>query len=314
MTYRKAWEVAYNRERARGRRRYVPAEPTRARLRALVDARVPLRAIGRAAGLSDTAVGQLVAGHHDLVQRQTAERVARLRLADVFDQASGNVPSIGATRRVQALMAIGWRKADLEAAGVPSAQLVTRAGRDWISVAGWRQTRDVYDRLSMVPGPSPACRDRAHARGYAPPLAWDEDAIDNHRAVPDVGPASPVEVDPVAVDRAVVAGRAGMACDTSLRLTQDERVAAVRVLATRGSSDGEIANAVGVSDRTVLRLRQRHEIKPGISPVRLDDPSLGSRAGDLEGSARLRRSINLDKIAGTSSGRPFSGPGKAVGA
>ncbi|WP_436008040.1 hypothetical protein [Knoellia sp. LjRoot47] len=314
MSYNKAWEVAYTRERARGHRRYVPADATRARLRDLVEAHVPLRAIARAAGLSDTAVGQLVAGRHDLVQRQTAERVARLSLADVFDQATGNVPSIGATRRVQALMAIGWRKTDLEAAGVPTAQLVTRTGRDWISVAGWRQTRDVYERLSMMPGPSQACRDRARSRGYAPPLAWDEDAIDDPRAAPDAGPESPVAVDHVAVDRAVATGRAGMACDTSLRLTQDERVEAVRALATRGSSDSEIANAVGVSGRTVLRLRQRHEIDPGIPPAHTEDPTLGSVAGDLEGTARLRRSVRLEQINDTASGRAFQSPGRAVGA
>ncbi|CCH80391.1 putative PCQ3_96 [Nostocoides japonicum T1-X7] len=311
MSYNKTWEVAYNRERARGQRRYVPADPTRARLRDLVDARVPLRAMARAAGLSDTAVGQLVGGHHDLVQRQTAERVARLTLADVFEQASGNVPSIGATRRVQALMAIGWRKADLDAAGVPSAQLVTRAGRDWITVAGWRQTRDVYDRLSMMPGPSQACRDRAHAKGYAPPLAWDEDAIDDFRAVPDLGPASRVDVDHVAVDRAVATGRAGMACDTSLRLTQEERVEAVRVLATRGSSDGEIGNAVGVSGRTVLRLRQRHEIDSAKAPRRRD--GVGAHTGEPEGTSRLHRAMQLDRAASPLGGSSTK-PARAVGA
>ena len=38
MVYRKAWEVAYQRDRAAGRARYVDAEPTRARLAELAAA------------------------------------------------------------------------------------------------------------------------------------------------------------------------------------------------------------------------------------------------------------------------------------
>lgn len=305
MSYNKAWEVAYNRDRARGRMRYVPAAETRARLQDIVDAHVPLRAIARAARLSDTVVGQMVAGHHDLVQRHTAERVAMLTLADVFDQASGNVPSIGATRRVRALMAIGWRKADLLAQGVPSAQLVTRA-RDWISVAGWRQTRDVYDRLSMTPGPSQTCRDRARSHGYAPPLAWDQDTIDDPRATPQLGLASAGAIDRVVVDRVVAAAKAGRACDTSLRLTQDERLEAIRTLAASGHTDGEIALAVGVSDRTILRLRQHHAIAPGVSPAR--------PAEDPEGNNRLRRALQRQQVGFTPSGPDSARPATAIGA
>lgn len=314
MNYNKAWEVAYNRDRARGQRRYVPADATRSRLQHLADAHVPLRAIARATGLSDTAIGQLVAGRHDRVQRNTAERIATLTLADVLGQAGGNVPSIGSTRRIQALMAIGWRKVDLEAAGVPSAQLVTR-DRALVSAEGWRATRDVYERLSMTPGPSQTCRDRARARGYAPPLAWDEDTLDDPRATPQVDSLTPAPVDVVAVDRVVASARAGLGCDTSLRLTQQERVEATRQLAAHGSSDAEISEAFGVSDRTVLRLRHQHDIAPGVPPShQVDSPSHDEpTTPDLVGSARLRRSIQLEKAAGLAA--PGSGtPSRAIGA
>lgn len=43
MTYRKTWEVAYQRDRAAGRARYVPVEPTRSRLGELAGAAVPMR-------------------------------------------------------------------------------------------------------------------------------------------------------------------------------------------------------------------------------------------------------------------------------
>jgi hypothetical protein len=169
MSYNKAWGVGYARDRAYGRRRYVPATDTRAKLQEFVDAHVPVRAIARASGVSDTAVAHIIDGRHEQVQRQTATRIASLTLNDMYARASGSVPSVGAVRRVQALMALGWRKADLKAEGVPTGQLVTRS-RDLISAGGWRQVRDVYGRLSMTLGPSQAARDGAAARGY--PHHW----------------------------------------------------------------------------------------------------------------------------------------------
>ena len=144
MVYNKAWEVQYARDRAHGRRRYVDANPTRAKLQRFVDANVPYRAISRACGLSDTAVGNIVDGRNTHVQRATAARIDALTLSAIYDQAHGTVPSIGAQRRVQALMALGWPKQELEAAGIPSTQLVTRP-RSRVSVEGWRQVKDVYD-------------------------------------------------------------------------------------------------------------------------------------------------------------------------
>ena len=314
MSYNKAWEVGYARERAQGRRRYVPATDTRAKLLELVDAHVPVRAIARASGLSDTAVAHIIEGRHEQVQRQTATRIASLKLNDVYAQPRGNVPSVGAERRVQALMALGWRKADLEAQGVPSGQLVTRS-RDLISVGGWRQVQDVYDRLSMTPGPSKAARDRAAARGYSPPLAWDDETIDDPRATPERGEPGEAFLDTVVVDRVVASGSACTRRDTDLPLSQADRVAAIRRLSARGSSDSEIAETFGVSDRTVLRLRHRHEITPGRPGTR---PGSAERERllpvDPIGSERLRRSTGLDKVAARATGQAPVATARAVGA
>jgi hypothetical protein len=314
MSYNKAWEVGYARDRAHGHRRYVPATDTRAKLQELVDARVPVRAIARAGGLSDTAVAHIIDGRCERVRRQTAARIASLTRNDVYAGASGSVPSVGAVRRVQALMALGWRKADLQAEGVPIGQLVTRS-RDLISVEGWRQVRDVYDRLSMTPGPSQAARDRAAGRGYSPPLAWDEETIDDPRATPQHGEPGEASLDSVAVDRVVASGSADTRCDTNLQLTQDERVAAVRRLATAGSSDREIADAIGVSNRTVLRLRHRQEILPG---------HLGTQPGSSEreesmpvdptGSQRLRRSTGREDAGTRATAQAPDTTARAIGA
>lgn len=314
MGYNKAWEVGYVRDRAQGRRRYVPAAGTRAKLQALVDAHVPVRAIAQASGLSDTAVAHIIGGRQQRVQRQTATWVSSLTLNDVYARASGRVPSIGAVRRVQALMALGWRKADLEAEGIPSSQLITRS-RDLISIDGWRQVREVYDRLSMTPGPARTARDRAAVRGYPPPLAWDDESIDDPRAMPEHGGQGQTILDFVAVDRVVTSGSTGAHCDTDLRLTQDERLEAIRELSTRGSSDGEIAQRLGVSDRTVLRLRHQHVIQSGHHAT---GPGSAAHERWLQdaptGSERLSRSIDRENANARPGGQTPGATARAVGA
>jgi hypothetical protein len=255
MVYRKAWEVDYQRDRAAGRLRYVEAEPTRLRLAELAAAHVPLRALSRATGLSDTGVKAILEGSRSHVQSSTAARVESLSLRTLYStQATGHVPRVGAVRRVQALMALGWSHRELERAGVPNtARLLSGTGH-LVTIERWREVCDVYDKLSMTLGPSPETRGWAKSLGYPPPLAWDEDAIDDPGARPhhrDGESGRTPIVDPVAVRRAVEhAGRAGP-------LTSAERTEAAHTMSRRGHSDSQIADRLGVSDRTVLRWRQR---------------------------------------------------------
>ena len=261
MAYRKVWEVAYQRDRAAGRMRYTDAGPTRARLARLLKAHVPVRALARATGLSDTGVRAILDGSRAHVQRATAERVAGLSLQRVYSaQATGHVPRVGAVRRVQALLAMGWSHHELAAAGAGNTPRLLTCDGDLVRVQRWRQVRDVYDRLCMTPGPSPQTRGWAKALGYAPPLAWDEASIDDPGARPqgdaNTGPGARV-IDLVAVRRTV--DNPGV----SPPLNRAERTMAVRALAAAGASDPQIADRLGVSDRTVLRWRQREQMPAG---------------------------------------------------
>ena len=264
MVYDKAWNVAYRRDRDAGRPRYVPAAPVRAKLRRLVDSQVPLRTLGRVTGLSPTTVRKILDGEQASVQRATAARVLQMSPQDVYlAQSTGHVPRIGAVRRVQALLAMGWPHRALGDAGIAnSAQIIGTTG-DLITVQRWRQVRDVYDRLSMTPGPSPETRGWAAKLGYPPPLAWDEESIDDPSATPypdaAVTAAGGVDdiVDVVAVARAAATpGAAGT-------LTAHERLAVLRIMASRGASDAKIAEHLGVVDRTVLRWRSELQIPAG---------------------------------------------------
>ena len=186
MVYDKAWNVAYRRDRDAGRRRYVDADPVRVRLQALAGAGVPLRTLARVSGLSATTLATILDGTQEHVQRGTAARVAQLSLSTVYASVStGHVPRVGAARRVQALLALGWPHEQLGAAGITNSAQIIGAPGELITVDRWRQVRDVYDALSMTPGPSSSTRARAAKLGYAPPLAWDEDGIDDPNATPE---------------------------------------------------------------------------------------------------------------------------------
>lgn len=170
------------------------------------------------------------------------------------------MPRIGAVRRVQALMAMGWSHRDLAAAGVPNIPKCWPPMGHLVTVERWREVRDVYDRLSMTPGTSPETRGWAMSLGYAPPLAWDDTSIDDPIATPR-GEASKEAgaqvIDMVAVRRTI--GRP----DARPPLNTGERQEVVRAMTATGASDREIGARLVVVDRTVLRWRQRHEISAG---------------------------------------------------
>jgi hypothetical protein len=61
--------------------------------------------------------------------------------------------------------------------------------------------RAAYDDLSMLRGDSPKNGRRARREGWAPPLAWDEEAIDAPQGVPRFDAAEPDPAGGNAADR-----------------------------------------------------------------------------------------------------------------
>lgn len=293
MVYRKAWEVAYQRDRAAGRARYVDAEPTRARLAELAAAHVPIRALARAAALSDTGVKAILDGSRTHVQQLTAARVEKTSLRGIYtEQPTGHVPRVGAVRRVQALMAMGWSHHELDRAGVPNtARLLTGTG-NLVTAQRWREISELYDRLSMIPGPSPQTRGWAKTLGYAPPLAWDEDTIDDPRARPHGQTTQHGDgqvIDMVAIRRTLNEP------DRTVSLTPAEQAITVRAMASRGQSDARIGERLGVSDRTVLRWRHRDGIPATSLDADLDWSAAGSATRrSATAPERTSHTVDLD--------------------
>jgi lambda repressor-like predicted transcriptional regulator len=108
------------------------------------------------------------------------------------------VPNIGTRRRIQALVALGWSLSEISReAGYDrshAALILTRPGPLQQTTAN--RIAEVYGRLSMTLPPqrtkvekidASRSRNLARRKGWLPPLAWDEGAIDDPDHVPPVG-------------------------------------------------------------------------------------------------------------------------------
>lgn len=98
-------------------------------------------------------------------------------------------PAIGATRRLRALMAMGYsaRSVSLQT-GISQQELgyLLAGKRKRLSASRCSAIADLYERLAMHPAPSSReasrARNRAAQAGWMPPLAWDD--IDSPRERP----------------------------------------------------------------------------------------------------------------------------------
>jgi len=180
--YNKKWRI----ERERGLTRTKPAQRTIRQIDVLLQAGWSYRGIADAAGVSVQSINLVHRGLQKSVANQTEERILALRADSIFQRPNkaGFVPNIGARRRLQALMAIGYRHSDLTPLiGSRSSTLLHQIG-DWISLEKHEAMARVYDQLWDKPGPSKKAIKNAAKLGYLPPLAWDDDDIDNPAAVP----------------------------------------------------------------------------------------------------------------------------------
>lgn len=156
------------------------------------------------------------------------------------------IDATGTRRRLQALARIGHPyQAIADELGV-----VRSCVQQWTS--NRRVTRvtaarvvELYEAWSMRPGPSSKSRARAEAAGWPPPLAWDDDSIDDPAARPVAGTQLVGDVDEVAVARA----RRG----EPVPLTRAERRAAIAALTAEGLTAAEVAERLGMTKKAVRR-------------------------------------------------------------
>ena len=237
----------------------VDAEPARQHVLALMAAGMGLKAIIKA-GVPSGTLTKLVYGatNNDGSRRPparrirpaTAERVLAVQLTHA-DYAL--VDSTGSTRRARALVALGWSQSKIAArlGLLPSNFHLANNSPATVNAKTARAMAKVYDELSMTLPPALTHRDKiatsrarryAKARGWLPPLALDDERIDDPTYKPDT--TITVEPDEVAFDEAAIYRRTHG--DKSVRLTKDEAAELVRRWAATGRSLQECERLTGL--------------------------------------------------------------------
>jgi hypothetical protein len=190
--------VAYGTARARLRRRglaygtwdpFVSVEDAREVVDRLRGAGLSGDAIAAAAGLSTAIVVRITypsaRGAYTKVTRGTYDALTRVRLDPHHLPAEAMIDATGTRRRIQALTALGWTHETMgEHLGVTGTAVWQMTRRPKVTARNAVRVAAMYGPLSMRLGPSETARRRAAKAGHCPPLAWDDDAIDDPAARP----------------------------------------------------------------------------------------------------------------------------------
>ena len=261
------YDVDLRRSKAYGRYdTWTDPEPARRHIRALMAQGMGLKQIIAVGGSNSGQLWKLLYGTKrpdgsrtptKRIRKDVAERLLAVEL-DLADGAY--VPVLPSARRLRALVALGWSQARLaERLGHASSQMVNgwvNEARDQVFVANAKAIAALYEELSMTPPPETTHRERisvsrarsyARARGWLPPLAIDEELLDDDFE----GGQIVLEVEGDDLDDVAIERR--MAGDKSVQLTQAEKVELRRRWFDRGGSQAELERVCGMAAITRMQ-------------------------------------------------------------
>lgn len=280
-----AAERARNRAKAYGRYQgYVDAAPVREHILALSAAGVGLKTITVRTGVSGGQLCSILYGRgrrgnsprrpQRKVMPEVRDRIFAVPL-DAEPAPGTRVDPTGTRRRLEALVALGWSQAQLaERLGMARANFGKTLRAEHVLKSTADRVRALFDELWDATPPASTHRQKiavarsrriAAERGWLPPLAWDDDTIDDPDAQPLDNPVAGDEpdghdVDEIAVERLM---------HGTLRLPPNSRapelVEAVTRLAAQGLSDWQIGQRVGRTSGAVYKLRERYEIPSAVA-------------------------------------------------
>jgi hypothetical protein len=176
----------------------VDADPVRQHVNQLRAAGLGAERIIKLANVTPSTMQRLLYGRPsdgEAPSKRVRPEVAAALLAvraDLDTLADGaQIDATGTRRRSQALVCLGWSQGEqARRLGIQKSNF-TRLNHHSVTAARARAVRDLYNELSMATAPQSQganyARKLAERRGYVPPLAWDDDTIDDPAATPDLG-------------------------------------------------------------------------------------------------------------------------------
>lgn len=211
--------------RAKRQRLIVPADEAMQKIRGWLEDGATLDTISAASGTPRATLAFISAGQRTNITRYTHDCIVNAPQPEF----GAYIPIAGTRRRLEALQALGWSLRSISrrlgherswAHRVLAQQRVSRANADAIA--------QVYDELSMTPGPSRWVSSVAAKQGRVVPLAWDDDTIDDPSAWANLGADEDDTIDHVVVGTLV--DRYPYADWRALNATRGERLAALERL------------------------------------------------------------------------------------
>jgi transcriptional regulator with XRE-family HTH domain len=180
--------IAYGRHKGL---EYVPVGPAKEHLR-------KLRALGLSPFIIRDLTGISTAGQYRILHQtddngvmlpKTAAAILALDLNPAHANPNAAIDSTGTARRLQALIAMGWSQRELaKRLNVAMSTLHRILSGEKVAVKVAKTISDAYDVLWSQPAPKGISRTSAlrHAalHNFYPPLAWDDDTIDDPTARP----------------------------------------------------------------------------------------------------------------------------------
>lgn len=167
-------------------RPWADPEPAREHVRALLlDKEMTVRQIAAGAGVSRTLIASLRDGTRENIRPGKADAILAVRPGPATPHA--RICATGTTRRIRALMALGWRASDQAARSglAPTTISELAAGQEKTTASAAGAIRGTYDELWNRQGPSDRTRAYARKQGWVPPAAWPDETIDNPSASPE---------------------------------------------------------------------------------------------------------------------------------
>lgn len=230
----------------------VDAGPVREHILMLAEHGLGLKRVAKLAGVSNSTLGNVVYGRTERgegpqkrLERRTAEAILAVKPGVEIAACGARVDATGTHRRLQALVAIGYSISSLgRRLGILVSNMDGPMGASAeVTAATARKVRELYDELWNQPYhpdewklkvAASRARNLAKARGWAPPMAWDDDAIDDPTARPE-----------------------GIVTSNRTRMRREDIAEDVHDLLRAGCGAADIAERIGMAASDVARILDR---------------------------------------------------------
>lgn len=256
MEAARVYRAEQRRRRAEQGPRYVPIGPAQERLAELRRAGIGMRRLSELTGIPHRNLQVIRAGAREgtvqhTIQRETMQALMAFRPTSADVAALRQINATGTRRRLQALAALGWSRAELSRrSGLTPTTVGRLLSAEWCSIGSARTVHSLYESMWDQHPPEDAAGQRqskaralanAARHGWAVPMAWDDSKIDDPQARPSGMPDGQVSVDQK-LDDLVELVESGVPLNEAARRVgyQGGWDSACRVARRRGHPAGEL--------------------------------------------------------------------------